>query len=53
MSDFVYLLSNISATEDEIKKKKNLQINDYRKGDTLILFLRQQLIYLEQYSAVL
>ena len=52
MSDFVYLFSNISATEDEIKKK-NLQINDYRKGDTLILFLRQQLIYLEQYSAVL
>lgn len=34
-------------------KKKKLQINDYRKGNTLILFLRQQLIYFEQYSAVL
>ena len=52
MSDFVYLFSNISAIEDEIKKKK-LQINDYSKGDTLILFLRQQLISFEQYSAVL
>ena len=52
VSDFVYLFSNISVTEDEIKKKK-LQITDYRKGNMLILFLTQQLIYFEQYTLVL
>lgn len=32
-------------------EKKKLQINDHKKGNALILFLRQQLIYFEQYNS--